>query len=275
MSKLWGGARSSDASVSPMAVAANEVVLVDEIDMLSGDKFYGQTHNQVALFVSPAVEDLLREVWRHQQQAADVNEVLRCVKNSPAFKAVLQQLSAIADIVNVETEQMCADLADHVANKKDYIFKDGKVGYKVMDGVAFDVVKGYKTAFAYLEEASKQALVEEAAVLSNILAMRIPCGRFSYANVGCAKILGVSGTLEALSNYEWDVMRRFGIRNYTLVPSLYGKNNFAFLNQVGTPPITISQTWFYDITAQARIQPSLFWLLDTLMAHFGFFGASI
>lgn len=135
----------------------------------------------------------------------------------------------------------------------DYTLTGNRIGYKVMDGMAYDVVQGYKTAFAYLQEASKGNLTDEG-MLQQALALRVPCGRFHYGNLGSSpKILGVSGTIQALGTYEWTVMQRFGISSYTLVPSVYGRNNFAFLNQQSCMPITIStdQDHSFDIFTQA------------------------
>lgn len=154
-------------------------------------------------------------------------------------------------MVKAEVFQMCADLKDHLQTRNDYTFHCCRIGYKVMDGIAYDVVK---TAFAYLEEASKGRLPDEA-ILRKALALRVPCGRFSYANLGASpKILGVSGTIEALGRYEWTVMQRFGISSYTLVPSVYGRNNFAFLNQACGIPIVISkdQDHAFDIFTQVN-----------------------
>ena len=132
-------ANSSQSEALALAADAEEILLVDEVDVLFGSDFYGRTHNQVALLVSSTTEDLLREVWKHREDAASVNEVTLAVKESRAFQALLQQFPSFADIVHVETERMCADLADHVANSKDYIFSNGKVCYRVMDGISCDV----------------------------------------------------------------------------------------------------------------------------------------
>lgn len=32
----------------------------------------------------------------------------------------------------------------------DYVVSDGKIGYKELDGVSFDIVYGYKTLFQYM-----------------------------------------------------------------------------------------------------------------------------
>ena len=237
---------------TPYKEDAEEILLVDEVDVFFGSDFYGKTHNQVAVLESPEAEELLREVWNHRDRAAQPSELIEHVMQSAAFQALQQKLPGSTDIVRSEATQMCLDLKDHTENPSDYIFDGERIGYKVMDGIAFDVVKGYTTAFAYLQEATKQTLPEDR--LRSALSLRIPCGRFSYAKLGAAKILGVSGTIEALGAYEWEVMHRFGIKSYTLVPSVYGRNNFAFLNQVRGEPIIISkdQEHFYDIATQVR-----------------------
>ena len=233
---------------------AEEILLVDEVDVFFGNEFYGRTHNQVAPIEGQEVEDLLREIWQHRDKAAQTQQLMEQVTQCASYQALLRKFPDFIEIVQSEAIRMCTDLKDHLANPKDYIFDGHRIGYKVMDGVAFDVVKGYKTAFAYLQEASKQSLPNEDATLRKALVMPIPCGRFSYAKLGSAKILGVSGTVEKLDTYEWQVMRQFGIKSYTVVPSVYGKNNFAFMNQTSGVPIMISkdQEHFYDISNQAK-----------------------
>ena len=81
--------------------------------------------------------------------------------------------------------------------------------------------------FAYLKDSPRN--VE--ASLRRALQLRISCGQFSYANVKPACILGVSGTLEALGDYEWLVMSKYGFQTYSLLPSVYGNSNFRFLDQ--------------------------------------------
>ena len=246
-----------DTSSSSSEEDTDEILLVDEVDVFFGSDFYGKTHNQVAVVEALEVEDLLREVWKYRDHAANTPAVLEQIKQCVPFRVLLQKFASFADIVSSEVTQMCLDLRVHMEtarNERDYIFDGKRIGYKVMDGVAFDVVKGYTTAFAYLEEAAKHPLPDEAAVMRNALTMRIPCGRFSYAKLGSSKILGVSGTVAALGAYEWQVMRSFGVKSYTLVPSIYGRNNFAFLNQTHGEPITIStdQDHYYDIATQAH-----------------------
>jgi hypothetical protein len=255
---VMGGADSAHG----LALAGQEILLVDEVDVFFGSNFYGQTHNQVAVLASEEVEALLREMWKNRDNALNAPAFFQTILKWREYKALVEKFPHFDKMVKSEVFQMCADLKDHLQTRKDYTFHGGRIGYKVMDGIVYDVVKGYRTAFAYLEEASKGRLPDEA-ILRKALALRIPCGRFSYANLGSSpKILGVSGTIEALGKYEWTVVQRFGISSYTLVPSVYGRNNFAVLNQAQGMPITISkdEDHSFDIATQAAGCSSSCWL---------------
>ena len=99
--------------------------------------------------------------------------------------------------------------------------------YTKMDGVDWDLTYGYRTAFAVLHEVEQDGGRNADASLRRALGLRVTCGTFSYANIKPARILGVSGTLAALSDDERRVMRSFGLELETYVPSVYGKSNFS------------------------------------------------
>ncbi|CAK9102159.1 VWFA domain-containing protein [Durusdinium trenchii] len=238
----------------PAEKLQEEILLVDEVDVLCGSHFNGQTHNQVALLESPEVEDLLREIWKNRDEAMNTAALVQKVLESEQFEAVAKKFPDFADIVKSEAVKMCVDLKNHLKDHflkscPDYIFDGGKVGYKVLDGVVWDVVKGYRTAFAYLHEETKGRMLDKA-TLRKALSLQIPCGRFSYAKLGSPKVLGVSGTVTALSKHQWEVMRRFGITSYTVVPSVYGRNHFAFLNQGSAITISTDEDHAFDIFSQ-------------------------
>eukprot|EP00978_Attheya_sp_CCMP212_P009335 scaffold22059_cov52-Attheya_sp.AAC.2 len=58
--------------------------------------------------------------------------------------------------------------------------------------------------------------------------MPVSCGQFSYANISPERILGVSGTLTALGEYEKNVLAKYGVNTFMYVPSVYGESNFQF-----------------------------------------------
>ena len=59
---------------------------------------------------------------------------------------------------------------------------------QVMDGISYEVVWGYRTAFAYLFEAAKGNLRDPEGALAEALTLRVPCGQFSYANIKPARV---------------------------------------------------------------------------------------
>lgn len=222
-----------------------EILLVDEVDMFFGSNFYGKTHNQVAVLAFPQVETLLKSMWKtfgskdteegrkkgKPKRKGDLSD-MDAVFEWKEFNALSQKFPDLSDMVTSEVSHMCQDLKTYLKMGDEHILNGNRIGYKIMDGIVYDVVKGYQTAFAYLDEASKGHLDEN--VLGKSLALRIPCGRFSYANLGVPvpRILGVSATIEALSPYQWNAMQtRFGISSFTSFPSVYGDKKFAFLSQ--------------------------------------------
>eukprot|EP00957_Ditylum_brightwellii_P107756 8220808-Ditylum_brightwellii.AAC.1 len=97
-----------------------------------------------------------------------------------------------------------------------------------MDSISYEVTYGYRTVFAYLQEAEKDNLKEKDKVLASALYIPLSCGQFSYANISPERILGVSGTLSALGRYENHVLAKYGVDTFMYVPSVYGESNFQF-----------------------------------------------
>lgn len=133
---------------------------------------------------------------------------------------------------------MCNDLLHFDEPKHRYNAVTDQIEYLVMDSYCPGIIYGYRTAFAYL----KHSLRNNEANISRALRLRVSCGQFSYADVHPQCILGVSGTLASLGEYEWRVMGNYGLSTYTLLPSVYGETNFRFLSQQGSNPICITAT---------------------------------
>jgi hypothetical protein len=106
-------------------------------------------------------------------------------------------------------------MLDHVQRIDDepYIFdpESDRIGYKVLDTISYQVTYGYRTVFAYLKETSEGNLKDEKETLRRELYMPVSCGQFSYANISPSLILGVSGTLETMGDFEKDALLKYGI----------------------------------------------------------------
>ena len=98
-----------------------------------------------------------------------------------------------------------------------------------MDNVVFNICYGYKTMFAYYHENQIHKIPDD--VLQQNIFIQIKCGTFSYAQIPekFNYIMGVTGTLESLSNTEKKIISEdYKIQLETIMPSVFGKNMRKF-----------------------------------------------
>ena len=201
-----------------------EILLVDEVDVFFGSEFYGKTYNQVVEFREPKVEEILRRIWNTWSQSGR-RPSLSDIKSMPEYNRLHQKLSSFSSLLDNEISRML-DQVTKVDEVPYYLDLDNdRIGYKVMDSISYDVTYGYATCFAYLRESSK---LKNKAIFSKVLAMPVSCGQFSYANISPHRILGVLGTLQALSQHERKILLEYGLDKFIYVPSMYGESNFSF-----------------------------------------------
>jgi len=257
MNEIWAQSRGvagvivSAHSRGQQINLAQELLLVDEVDVFFGRDFYGQTYNQVAMMQSEEVFEIMIFLWEHREERSKPFLTLKMLKEGcAAYSSLLSKYSDWKFFLERETEAMCEDLHSYDKTPFHYDRERQKIGYQVMDGYDYHVVYRYRTAFAYLDVASKGGLKKESETLKSVLQLRISCGQFSYANFGKPTILGVSGTVGSLGKNEWNIMSNFGITRYSSMPSVYGKSNFKY----GNPGLTVSDRddHFRDIVAQAN-----------------------
>jgi Mg-chelatase subunit ChlD len=179
----------------------------------------------VAQLREPEVAEILKEIWAAYKRGGR-RQRLTDVKAMPAYSRLVHKIPQHAFLLDNEISLMLDQVRR--VNDEPYFLDSDRIGYKVMDTISFEATYGYRTIFAYLKEADKGNLKNKDAILSNVLTMPVSCGQFSYANISPTRILGVSGTLEAMGEYEKDVMAKYGIKTFMYVPSVYGESNFQF-----------------------------------------------
>lgn len=208
-----------------------EILLVDEVDVFFGKEFYGKTYNQVIQFVEPEVAVILRRIW--DAHAAGHRLRLKDIKSMSEYTRLLAKMASFGYVLDNEISLMLSQVkrVDDVAYYLDP--ENNRIGYKVMDSISYDVTYGYSTSFVYLKEANN--LKEPAAALSRASVMPVSCGQFSYANISPTRVMGVSGTLQAIGDYEKDVLGTYGLKKYIYLPSVYGESNFSFDKAVSDP----------------------------------------
>ena len=109
-----------------------------------------------------------------------------------------------------------------------------RIGYQDQDEVSTKIWVGYETVALYLKEEHEynegQAQEHGPMDLEHALGFRIPCGVFSFAEMGRSgpdftydHILGVSGTIECLAEYEKNIIAEvYRIDKLSVAPSIYG-----------------------------------------------------
>eukprot|EP00980_Cylindrotheca_fusiformis_P018989 scaffold6361_cov124-Cylindrotheca_fusiformis.AAC.2 len=212
---------SRTRSRSAKQVLAEEILLVDEVDVFFGAEFYGQTYNQVAQLREPEVAEILKTVWgaNKRQHVSDLEKL-------PAYQQLVQKIPGFGFLLENEIALMLNQVR-RVDDEQYYLDPiEERIGYKVMDTVSYEVTFGYRTVFAYLREYDRGNVKDD--TLKRVLTMPVSCGQFSYANIRPTRILGVSGTLDVMSGYEKSVLTKYGVNTYLFVPSVYGKSNFNF-----------------------------------------------
>lgn len=140
---------------------------------------------------------------------------------------LIDAFHAWSNLIEEAVKNMISDLK--VFKQHDYVVKDGKIGYKEQDGISFNIRYGYQTLFAYFYENELGNVTNEE--LQNQIRMGVECGRFSYAEVPHTfqSILGVTGTLQALSVPQKDLVENiYNIKKQSIIPSVYGVNQLEF-----------------------------------------------
>jgi hypothetical protein len=176
----------------------------------------------------PEVAAILRQIWEaHIRGGRRLR--LADIKASTDYKTLNKKIPGYEFMVDNEISLML-DQVRRVDDEPSYQSDQDsdRIGYKIQDTISYKVTHGYRTVFAYLKEADNGKLKHRDITLSRVLTMPISCGQFSYANIKPKRILGVSGTLEVMSDYEKNVLQKYGVSQYLHTPSVYGDSNFCF-----------------------------------------------
>lgn len=213
-------------SVAQSKGEMEEILLVDEVDVFFGPDFYGKTYNQIMELREPEIAEILSIIWTNHVQLGQ-KQKLANIQASVPYRRLAQKMLSFTSLIDNEIRLML-DHVHRVDDERYYLDPDQGIGYKVHDTISYKVTYGYRTVFAYMKEGQAGNLKDKIATLQKVQTMPIPCGQFSYANISPARILGVSGTLAAMGNYEKDVLRTYGVDTLFYVPSVYGQSNFVF-----------------------------------------------
>jgi hypothetical protein len=203
------------------------ILLIDEVDVFFSRDFYGETYKPDAHYCTDEVAAIQRFIW--EQRALPLEQLRAAVKGHAAFAALLQGRTELTEFFNQHVTLMTKDVKDVDRHAAEYQIIDGQLRYKSQEQMTATLHVGYKTLFSYFKESGNGKVPAEN--LEKELGLQIPCGNFSFAEIPkqYAQILGVTGTLDSLGNFEQAIVQTdYKIKLQTFAPSIYGDSQLNF-----------------------------------------------
>jgi energy-coupling factor transporter ATP-binding protein EcfA2 len=202
------------------------VLLVDEVDVFFGDDVFGLSANLVHQFKGLAILALYQSFWDASAGDDQCNAVARQTLED-CFAALPAGLKPVLD---KEIRSM-ARIAKQVRQGKvqPYHVVEDEIVYKIFDGVSSRTSYRHETSFLYLKEWELGRITEGS--MKSRVKLDVGVGRPSYAEIPFEYnlILGITGTLRALSSRESGVLKdMYGIRSQLYIPSVFGNNRLVF-----------------------------------------------
>ena len=204
-----GEAIASPPPPTLASASTRRVLLLDEIDVLFSEDFYGAVFTPVARLVTPAIRALLQFVYDEKRN----DTALRAIEKHDCYKAVAGELPALATsgLLSAQVKLMVEQVADFgvrtqlhdPTRPRNYLVDRIKgIGYFDSDGTVnwtFAKDGWYHAAFALLHEMGQKAT--DAEDREQRLSIPLQCPELLYTNLvdSCYfAFFGVSGTLRTI-----------------------------------------------------------------------------
>ncbi|CAF1137415.1 unnamed protein product, partial [Didymodactylos carnosus] len=216
---------SNDAIQNRQHIKRAKILLIDEVDVFFSREFYGNVYTPSASLQDSSITSLVNSIWTQRKYLN-----LKRVKATAEYKVCCDRFPKWELLIEEAVKDMLSDVNNYESH--DYVVNQDKIGYIEQDNIVYNVVYGYKTLFAYHSEYEKGNVSKES--LNENISIRIKCGSFSYAEIPLQfkYIMGVTGTLETLSDPEKQVIQNvYKIAKNTYIPSVFGQNNLKFIEK--------------------------------------------
>lgn len=243
---------SGESISSPPSRSIREkILLIDEIDVFFGDDFYGRTFNPLS-DVSGSFE-VLEEAWEYFTVHKNLTE--ECIQSFPSWKKLMEKYNrSFKPFFDAQLQMMVRDI--QIFKNRKYKINNNLIGYQSQDSYNYGRVHGLETAFCYFWEHSKGNISADS--LKENARFFFPCGNYSYAEIPkkFKHVLGVTGTLDALSNKEKGIIQKYGIEHIGYAPSVYGSSMLQFKEREHITVLMNEANFFLTITQ--RIQTNVY-----------------
>ncbi|KAL9706713.1 hypothetical protein quinque_010231 [Culex quinquefasciatus] len=208
-------------------VQDNSVLLMDEVDVFFTKEYYGTEYCPITITVVPGLCAIQAEIWN-------------LVNNREHLETMITNAISIATAPSLY---------------EDYkINNEGAITRRVKEKYQSDTLTEYLSVFNYFR-LKKENYIPFVSGGDNYGYLNIDCGSLSYATLPKAYplILGVTGTLAALNQYEKAAIDRlYNINRSSIMPSFFGCSNLHFNLEENFTHLATKPLWTGKIFTQAH-----------------------
>jgi len=229
-----------------------KVLLLDEVDVFFSDEFYGAPYTPLQLLKVKAGGakpgfNLLLHVWQHRGtlgKSRRQDSIVR-LREHGSTKTLLSEFPNLASFLDSELDSILDDVSQFPVDGRAPHFYGGKGQY------AFDVHSGsivythpttrvptaslfygYVTSFTYFYECDRRKLdpaklLESGTWASSSVGVMMACGALAYSEIPryYAFALGMTGTLDCLTEKQDALLKEYFFERRTFLPSTFRKKS--------------------------------------------------
>jgi len=201
------------------------ILLFDEVDIFFSKEFHGKLYTSSLIYKNKAITDLFMLIWNIRKTPMDL--LISSIRDTDEFTKCKELFNDYDQLLEEQLKDILNDLDNFESHQ--YFVLNNKIGYKENNEIIYNLRYGYKTIFAYFKEHEIGKITKES--LEENIGLNIKCTDFSYSEI--PKLFdykfGVSATVETLGeNQKKMIANEYGIKKYSIIPSVFGKNNLQF-----------------------------------------------
>ena len=206
------------------------LLLLDEVDVFFGKNFYGKVRRPALPIQTKGTAELLRYIWKEKSSLRKLDKQVAVdqLLALPCTQTILEEYPNLKSFLPSEISSMISYLAHYPDSGEIWgskpIVQDDQVGYIDKAGNLSFAYSGYNLAFAYLYYREKGEIKSDRH-LEDKLSITITTAQVLFSampNFFNLK-LGLTATLEGLTEEENAILKHYGFDKRSFIPSTFQK----------------------------------------------------
>jgi len=230
----------------------HRVLLIDEVDMLFTQRFYGHTWKGGFTLKSPAAKELVKYIFEARSSGKEIPNIT----GTPVFQELLaEQPVQIHRSLALAAHCLVKNWENWNEPMPELNEAKTQVGYSGVVDIDWSLSYSNKTVFAYLQFAKDGDITPE--VAESKIGVDLIAGMFSFADLprSYKYILGVTGTLSELTKIpglEETLKKDYDFRHFTIAPSLFGLSKLRFRHASDVRLCDNQSDWISEIQSAIK-----------------------